>query len=150
MVGLSMFICHCCSAVPCRVPQEKAKCVTKICSSIHFMFEGRNTSHDLKANYNPVLNVTTGFQHHGKSAVGCKKQDRSPWTVIALCRGLFAFKFLAFQLSVELAVRAIKILNTSYFYKRDWCKFGCNQVLNNCNLDALCFLNYSILQKPVI
>lgn len=45
-----------------RVPREKGKCVTKICSSMRFLFEARNTSHDfLKPNYNPVSAVTRGF-----------------------------------------------------------------------------------------
>lgn len=56
-----MFICHCYSAAPLQVPQEKRKCVTKIISSIHFLFEAWNTSHDLEPISNPVLTVTLGF-----------------------------------------------------------------------------------------
>lgn len=41
-----------------QVPQEKGRCVTKICSSIsesHFVFEAGNTSHDLRLNYHPFF-----------------------------------------------------------------------------------------------
>lgn len=53
--------------------QERGKCVTKICSSIHFPFEAWNTWHDLEPNSNPVPTVTMAFQHRGESAVVCRK-----------------------------------------------------------------------------
>lgn len=58
-----------------RVPQEKGKCVTEICSSMRFLFEARNTSHDfLKPNYNPVSAVTRGFStSRGSNAVVCQE-----------------------------------------------------------------------------
>lgn len=56
-----------------QVPQEKRKCVTKIISSIHFLFEAWNTSHDLEPSSNPVLTVTLGFLASRKVFSGLQK-----------------------------------------------------------------------------
>lgn len=92
-------------------PEEKRKCVSKICSSIDFPFEAWNTSQDLKPNNNPVLAVTMGFLALWNLHWTAGHLGQSTHIIFRVFWGS-QIQILAFQLSFELAFKAVKsILN---------------------------------------
>lgn len=74
-------------------PEEKRKCVTKICSSIDFPFEAWNTSQDLKPNNNPRFGRGDGFSALWKLCAGLQVTLDSQHTLSSECFEAYRLKF---------------------------------------------------------